>query len=224
MGVYVSWGNVKIELKISVMGRKQVSQTRLLDPFKSVLPLRRFSIDEYHKMIEAGILSEGERAELIDGVIVQMCAQKSKHSAVISRFTTLLYPPVIERKALLRVQLPITLNDDTEPEPDLVLVKYREDAYVESHPGPGDVLLLIEVSDTTLGMDKLVKLPRYAASGIPEVWIVNLVDDIIEVYREPLELPDGTATYQRRTDFVKGDVLTPQAISALKIAVDEMLV
>ena len=128
-----------------------MSQTRLLDPFKSVLPLRRFSIDEYHEMIEAGILSEGERAELIDGVIVQMCAKKSKHSAVISRFTMLLYPPVIERNALLRVQLPITLNDDTEPEPDLVLVKYREDAYVESHPGPGDVLLLIEISDTTVG-------------------------------------------------------------------------
>ena len=69
-----------------------------------------------------------------------------------------------------------------------------------------------------------MKLPRYAVSGIPEAWIANMVDDIIEVHREPLELPDGTAIYQRRTDFVKGDILTPKAISGLKIAVDEVLV
>ena len=91
-------------------------------------------------------------------------------------------------------------------------------------PSPDDVLLLIEVSDTTLEMDTMIKLPRYAASGIPEVWIVNLVDDRIEVYREPRKLPDGTAIYQKRTDLARGNVLAPQAFPSLEIAVDEVLI
>ena len=105
--------------------------------------------------------------------------QKSKHRIATRKFAEQFYQIVLERKALLYVQAPITLADDTEPEPDLALVEYREDEYPEGHPTPGDVLLLIEVSDTTLGIDKSIKLPRYAAAGIPEVWIVNLVDNTV---------------------------------------------
>ncbi|MBI1923147.1 Uma2 family endonuclease [Candidatus Poribacteria bacterium] len=200
-----------------------MSQMVVLDVLKKAFPLRRFTVSEYHRMVEAGILYEGERVELIDGVIIKM-AQKSKHRIAKRKFAEQFYQIVLERKALLYVQAPITIADDTEPEPDLALVEYREDEYPEGHPTPGDVLLLIEVSDTTLGIDKSIKLPRYAASGIPEVWIVNLVDNRIEVYRDPLTLPDGTATYRIRTDFVKGDVFSPQAFSSLKIAVDEIWV
>jgi Uma2 family endonuclease len=125
---------------------------------------------------------------------------------------------------LLCVQDPVVLNDETEPEPDLALVKTREDAYSESHPRPDDVLLLVEVSDTTLEYDKEVKLPNYAASRISEVWIINLVDNIIEVYREPLVLANGTEGYRIRTNFVKGDTLTPQAAPNLRIKVDDVLI
>jgi len=175
-------------------------------------------------MGEVGILSEDEHVELIDGIIIQMSPEGTKHSAIISDIATQFYELVIESKALLRVQHPIFLSDDTEPEPDLALVKPRERAYyLETHPRPDDVLFLIEVADTTLESDREIKLPRYAASKIEEVWIVNLVDNIIEVYQEPLVLDDGTADYRKRAYFVKGDTLTPQALPSLEITVDDVL-
>ncbi|MBI1923149.1 Uma2 family endonuclease [Candidatus Poribacteria bacterium] len=191
---------------------------------KKAFPLRRFTVPEYHRMIEAGILSEGDRVELMDGVIIKMPAKKARHSAVTNRITARFYRIVPEGEALLRGQDPIILTDDTEPEPDLVLVKPREDDYLRAHPSPGEVLLLIEVSDTTLEYDQEIKLPRYAASGIPEVWIFNLVDDRIEVYRDPLKLPDGTTVYRTRTHLRKGETLTPHALPSLKIPVDDVLI
>ena len=194
----------------------------LLQPLKYSLPVRRLKVSEYHKMGEEGILSADEHVELIDGVIIQMSPKGSKHTACMRRLTNLL-PRLLHGKALVSIQDPIVLNDDTEPEPDVAVVKRRDDAYVEAHPRPDNVLLLIEVADTSLENDKEIKLPRYAAAGISEVWIVNLVDNIIEVYREPLILTNGMSRYRKRTYFVKGDTLTPQAISSLKIAVDEVL-
>ncbi len=193
-------------------------------PLEFEQPIRQLTVDEYHRMIDADILHEGERVELIDGVLIDMPAQRSKHRITTRKFSEQFYGIVLDRKALLYVQAPITLNDHTEPEPDLALVKYREDEYSGGHPTSDDVLLVIEVSDTTLGTDKRLKLPRYAASGIPEVWIANLVDDCIEVYREPIKLTDGTPIYQKQTDLVKGKVLSPQAISSVTIAVDEVLI
>jgi len=196
-----------------------------LQPLKFPLPIRRLKVSEYHRMGEAGILSEDERIELIDGVIIQMNPKGTKHSVVTRKMVASFYELDVEGKALLCVQDPIILNDDTEPEPDLALVKPHEDAYyLETHPRPDDVLLLIEVADTTLESDKEIKLPRYAASKIEEVWIVNLVDNIIEVYREPVILADGRAGYLARTDFVKGDMLTPKAFPSLEISVDDVLV
>ncbi|MCZ6675889.1 MAG: Uma2 family endonuclease [Candidatus Poribacteria bacterium] len=201
-----------------------MSQTALLDPLTCALPIRRLTVAEYHQMGEAGILSEDDRVELIDGVLIQMSPKRTRHSVVDSQLATHFYPLVLEGQAILRVQEPIILSDDTEPEPDLALVNPCEDAYLEAHPSSSDILLLIEVSDTTLETDKEIKLPRYAASGIPEVWIVNLVDDIIEVYQEPRKHPDGTVSYRKRSDFVSGDVLTLQVAPSLNIAVDEVLV
>jgi len=197
----------------------------LLQPLIYSLPVRRLNVAEYHRMAEVGILSEDEHIELIDGVIMQMSVEGTKHSAIISKMAVPFYESVIEGKTLLRVRNPIVLNDETEPEPDLALVKTRERAYyLETHPRPDDVLLLIEVADTTLVSDKKIKLPRYAASKIEEVWIVNLVDNIIEVYREPIQLANGTAGYLTRTEFVKGDTLIPKALPSLEIAVDDVLV
>ncbi|MBI1923148.1 Uma2 family endonuclease [Candidatus Poribacteria bacterium] len=201
-----------------------MSQTVSLDLLKKALPLRRFTVSEYHRMIEVSILTEDERVELMDGVILKMNPKRTRHSVVTSQIAKPFYPLVLNGKAVVRVQDPIMLNDDTEPEPDVVVVKPREDAYLSAHPSPSDVFLVIEVSDTTLAFDTEIKLPRYAASGIPEVWIVNLVDDRIEVYRDPIKLPDGTSIYRVRTNVVKGETLAPQAFSSLKIAVDEVLI
>ncbi|MBM3237782.1 Uma2 family endonuclease [Candidatus Poribacteria bacterium] len=197
----------------------------LFQDLKYSLPFRRFSVSEYHKMGEDGILSEDEHIELIDGVIIQMSTEGTRHSVIMSNIAAQFYELVIEGRALLRVRNPIVLNDDTEPEPDLALVKTRDRAYyLETHPHPEDVLLLIEVADTSLEYDKEIKLLRYAASKIEEVWIVNLVDNIIEVYREPFVLADETAGYRTRIYFLKGDMLSPKSIPALKIAVDDVLV
>lgn len=207
------------------MNQTAFTKEFLLQSSKYSLPVRRFSVSEYHRMGEEGILSEDEHIELIDGVIIQMSTEGTRHSAIMSNIAAQFYELVIEGKALLRVQNPIVLNDETEPEPDLALVKPREDAYyLETHPRPDDVLLLIEVADTSLEYDKEIKLPRYAASKIEEVWIINLVDNIIEVYREPIVLADGTAGYRTRIYFVKEDTLTPKAIPSIKIVVDDVLV
>lgn len=154
-------------------------------------------------MGEICIFGEDERVELIDGVIREMSPKGSKHTASVRRLTNLL-PRLLHSRALVSIQDPIVLNDDTEPEPDIAMMKNRDDAYAEAHPRPEDVLFLIEVADTSLEYDREVKLPRYAATGIPEVWIVNLVESIIEVYREPF-LAFGTGRYRIRMDFVEGD-------------------
>ena len=185
-------------------------------------PIRQLSVTEYHKMGEIGIFGEDERVELIDGVIRKMSPKGSKHTASVRRLTNLL-PRLLHGRTLVSIQDPILLNDDTEPEPDVAVIKLRDDAYVESHPRPDDVLLLIEVADTSLEYDKEIKLPRYADAGIPEVWIVNLVENVIEVYREPF-VAFGMGRYRIRMEFVEGDTLTPQSFPDLKIAVSDVLV
>ena len=204
-------------------GVTNMTEMTLLDPVKSALPLRRFTVAEYHRLTELGFLSEDDHVELIDGVLVHMAAQRSRHSSVISRMGRYFYSLDLQQQVTLRIQLPVHLSDASEPEPGLALVKPRDDMYVDAHPSPEDVLLLIEVSDTTLEVDQSVKLPRYAAAGIPEVWIINLVDDIIEVYRAPVQLPSGGALYQEQRNLIKGDRLSPEAWSAIQIAVDDVL-
>jgi len=185
-------------------------------------PIRRLSVAEYHKMGEIGIFGEDERIELIDGVIGEMSPKGTRHTTSVSNLTNLL-PLLLEGEALIRVQDPILLDDNTEPEPDMAVVKSYEGAYVESHPRPDDVLFLIEVADTSLEYDREVKIPRYAAAGIPEVWIVNLVENLIEVYREPF-VTSGMGRYRIRMVFVEGDTLTPQAFPDLKIEANLVLV
>jgi len=173
-------------------------------------------------MGEIGILGEDERLELIDGVIREMSPKGTRHTSSVLKLTNLL-PRLLAGEAFVRIQDPVVLNDNTEPEPDVAVVKHRDDAYVEAHPCPEDVLLLIEVADTSLEYDRGIKLSSYASSAIPEVWIVNLVENIIEVYSEPF-VASGIGRYRIRIDFVEGDTLTPQAFPGQKIAVSDILV
>lgn len=191
--------------------------------FKSllyILPIRRFSVEEYHRMGEVGILSEDEGVELIDGRILKMSPIGSQHSAYVSLLNRKLR--AVEEEAIVRVQDPIILNDETEPQPDIAVVKFKDNAYADSHPSPEDVLLLIEVAETSLEEDREIKLPRYAASGIAEVWLVNLVENIVEVYRTPMILANGIFGYCKRTDFQTGESITPEAFPDLVIEVPKL--
>jgi Uma2 family endonuclease len=139
---------------------------------------------EYYKMIESGIIREGERVELIAGQIFTMAAKGTRHTVSTTRLLKKLLN-LIEEQAVVRCQEPITLPNNSEPEPDIVIAKLRSDDYVESHPSPADVILVIEVADSTIQFDRETKAPIYAAAGISEYWIINLIDDRLEIYRQP---------------------------------------
>ena len=144
----------------------------------------RFTVAEYYAMADAGILTENDRVELLDGDIIVMPPIRPWHAASVNRFIDLL-PPLLRGRAVVTVQNPTRLNDISEPQPDVMLLKWREDYYGGGHPKPSDVLLLIEVSDTTVDYDRNTKLSAYARAGIPEVWIVSRQDRRIEAYTSP---------------------------------------
>jgi len=144
----------------------------------------RFSVTEYHRMAEAGILNEDSRVELIRGRIVDMSPIGAPHLGMVNRLTRLLVG-VLTGRATISVQNPVRLDDGSEPQPDLAVLRPRADDYATSTPRPADVLLLIEVADSSLDDDRGEKVPLYAEHGIAECWIVNIPERNVEVHREP---------------------------------------
>lgn len=144
----------------------------------------RFTVAEYHRMAEAGILNEDSRVELIRGQIVDMAPISTPHFGMVNRLTRLL-SAILAGRAVISVQNPVRLDDGSEPQPDVAVLRFREDDYETVRPGPADVLLLIEVADSSLKEDREEKAPLYAESGIGEHWIVNLIDRVVEVHRRP---------------------------------------
>jgi Uma2 family endonuclease len=142
-------------------------------------PVHRLSIDQYHRLAEHGVLTEDDDVELLQGWLVPKMTKSPRHDATISRLTRILLP-LLPIGWMLRVQSAITTND-SEPEPDLAVVRERTDDYAMTHPGPTDIGLVIEVADTSLGKDRR-KTAIYAAAGIPAYWIVNLNQDCVEVF------------------------------------------
>jgi Uma2 family endonuclease len=182
------------------------------------LPQRPFTVAEYDRMIEVGILTEDERIELIEGVIVEMSPIGRRHASYVKRLITLLSRRIGD-EVQLDIQNPIHLSDYSEPQPDALLLKLRGDYYIEALPSPADVLLVIEVADTSLDYDRNVKVPLYARAGIPEVWVINLAAETVEVYTQP-----GDPTYQRVQTRKKGDVLTPTTLPDVTLSVDQLFV
>jgi Uma2 family endonuclease len=168
---------------------------------------RRLDVDAYYRMAEAGILTQNDRVELIDGEIFDMVPIGSAHAGKTDRLNRLFARVAADGLALVSVQRPLTLDAYNEPEPDLMLLKPREDDYQGRHPGAADVLLLVEVSETSLGYDRGTKVPLYAKFGVPEVWIVDLWGAAIEVYREPAG--DAYAVAERLTSGSLAPVLVP---------------
>lgn len=145
---------------------------------------RPFSVREYARMLETGILGEDDRVELIDGEVREMSPIGPLHIAIVNRLNTLL-SRLVGDDAIVSVQNPILLNDYTVPQPDVALLVPRDDFYSTALAQPADVLLLIEVADSSLGYDRDEKLPRYAASNLPELWIIDVAGRSIEQYSQP---------------------------------------
>ena len=148
---------------------------------------RRFTADEYQRMGETGILSPGDRVELIDGDVLAMTPIGPRHAASVDRATRVFVTHVSGDEAIVRVQGPVRLSPYTEPEPDVVLLRPRADFYGSAHPGPADVLLLVEVADSSIDFDRDVKAYVYAQSGVPEYWLVDLTEDRVVRYTLPAE-------------------------------------
>jgi hypothetical protein len=150
----------------------------------ALLTRRRFNVDEYYAMARAGILAEDERVELLDGEVVVMTPIGIRHADCVRRLIDT-FSRRFARRAILQVQNPVRLDGYSEPEPDVALLRPPLDRYAGAHPKPEDVLLIVEVADTSLTGDRALKLPRYAVAGIAEVWIVNVEEREVEVYRQP---------------------------------------
>jgi Uma2 family endonuclease len=146
----------------------------------------RLCVDDYYRMAEVGILRPDERVELIEGEIIDVPPPGSLHAGTVDELAEALRAAV-GRKALLRVQSPIRLNEYSEPQPDLALLRPRADYYKSAHPGPADVLLIVEVAQSSLAYDRDVKLPLYARHGVPEVWLLDLEHDRLIRHRGPRE-------------------------------------
>jgi len=182
---------------------------------------RRWTRQEYERMAETGIIGPDERIELLDGDIIPMTPQNSPHAVAVGKTENAL------RKAFptehwVRVQMPLILGPHSEPDPDLAVVKGTFDDYLPEHPRAA--LLVVEISDTTLSRDRDRKLPLYAQAGIPEYWIVNLVDHCLEVYRDPA-LSQGEQPAQYRTAFNLGakNSVSPSTHSEHTITISDLL-
>jgi Uma2 family endonuclease len=193
------------------------------DPMGEILerpqaPARhRLDVDAYYKMAEAGILTREDRVELIDGEIIDMNPIGSSHAALVKRLNRLFARAAAEGMVLVGVQDPLRLDAYNEPEPDLMLLRPRADDYQANHPGAADVLLVIEVSDSSLAYDRGRKLALYAKFGVPEVWIVDLAGAAIEIYRGP---KDGA--YASRERQTSGS-LTPKLVAEVSVDVAALL-
>ncbi len=166
------------------------------------LPTRKFTTEQYHLMHEAGVFAEGDRLELINGEIAEMSPIGRKHAACVNRLVTLTTKKLGDR-IIVSVQNPIRLVDNSEPQPDLAILKLRDDFYEDSLPTPADILLIVEVADSTVTYDREVKMPLYAAAGIPEMWLFDVNRKIIEGYSQPSALG-----YKRMQRYEENDTFS----------------
>ena len=180
------------------------------------VPRRLLSIAEFHRIGEAGVLGEGDRIELVEGEMIEMAPIGSRHLAKVNRLARLLSVAVGEH-AIVSVQNPIALPPHNEPQPDIALLKPRLDDYESALPTTDDILLVVEVADTTLNYDRDAKLPIYARHGIVEVWLVDIIGQKLTVHREP-----GPKGYSRLLTPERGDTISPILCGNATIQLSEL--
>lgn len=181
------------------------------------VPRKRFTIEQYHRMGTAGVFGIDERQELLNGEIVTMSPIGRRHASR-TRFLIRQFSKSFAQRAIIDVQNPVILSQYSEPQPDVVLLKWREDCYENIHPEAQDVLLIVEIGDTSAELDRLVKMPLYAEAGIEELWLVNLQTDEIEACRQA-----KGADYQSIVRYTRDQRLNCQAFPDVTFAVDEIL-
>lgn len=173
----------------------------------SSVTIKRFTLDEYHHLIDLGFLTEDDRVELIRGELVQMAAKGTSHSVCNTKLIREL-ERLIGDRAVIRPQEPIILPADSEPEPDIVIALGQPDDYLLNHPHPNDILLVIEVSDSTLKYDQTTKLSLYAQNQIQDYWIVNLVATQLERYSQPYQDRQGNFGYRVKQISLQNETVT----------------
>ena len=181
------------------------------------LQRRLLTTDDYHLLLRAGSLSEDDQVELIEGEIIEMSPISPEHAARVKRLAELFHDAV-RKRAIVSVQDPILAGEHSEPQPDVALLRPRADYYAKSHPGPEDVLLVVEIAETSVDYDRNMKMRLYARAGVPEAWLVSLPDQWIEVYQDPS--PVGYLSMRR---VLPGASVAPQAFPDAAVAVSEIL-
>lgn len=187
--------------------------------------LRRLSLDDYHWLISCGFFERNpviaDPVELVDGHLVKMSPNHPLHAFAVNRLSATLLLALHER-AFLRTQSPITLTaQQSEPEPDVVVVEPPDHKYMKRHPEPEDIFMICEVADSSLAYDRKVKLDLYARADIREYWIVNLNDRVVEVYRQPVTI-GRRVTYQLRLELLPSQRIAPLAFPDVEIALSEI--
>jgi Uma2 family endonuclease len=178
---------------------------------------RRFTVEEYHLMVHAGILTEMDRVELIDGEIIQATSIGRRHAACVAQLTRHLTRALADR-AVVWSRNPVRLPRDTEPQPDATILRLRAGHDVLHPARADDVLWLVEAADVSYRYDRYVKLPLYARAGIPEVWLVDLTHEVVEVHRQPR--PRG---YGSTHTVARGAMLVPGAFDDITIPAADLL-
>jgi len=174
----------------------------------------QFTADDYERMVETGILDKHDRVELIDGEVIAMTPIGPPHAGIVNRLNAMLSHR-LAGVAIVSVQNPIRLNDYSEAQPDLAILQLRDDFYAQAHPTPADILLLVEVADSSLAYDSEEKMPRYAQDAIPEVWLIDVENEMVTQFSHPL-----LNTYRHEVQLARGQLLVSQTIAGLEIAID----
>ena len=181
-------------------------------------PKWRFSADEYQRMVQARILTKYDRVELVDGEIVAKMTFGPRHSATVDRIARTFFAKASE-SAIVRVQGAVRVNLFSEPEPDVVLLRPRSDFYASGHPGPADILLVIEVAESSIEYDRDVKAPLYARSTVHEYWLVDLNENVLHRYLSP-----DRDRYRTVGQYVRGQSLAPELLPDCVVSTSEFLV
>lgn len=176
-----------------------------------------FTVHDYHRMVDAGILREDDRVELIRGEILAMSPIGPPHNGSVIRATNVLMP-IVKDHALVSAQGAVRLDQYSEPQPDIVLLRPRDDFYTKQHPQPGDTLLIVEIADSSLDFDRQIKAGLYAETGVVEYWVSDIPHRCVWAYTDA-----RANTYQTVLQYVTGDIILPTLLPECRIPVDVLL-